>query len=113
MDVMPRLTDRLLGTLTGRPDDAPSRYSKFLLAQVVGVSIILLFLMQGFTSFLYFATSMGFVAAPAVAYYNYIAMTSDEVPLEFRPGRRLAIWNWISVAVMSVFALAFLYISLT
>jgi len=113
MDVMPRLTDRLLGTLTGRPRDAPSRYSKFLLAQVIGVSIILLFLMKGFTSFLYFATSMGFLAAPAIAYYNYIAMTADEVPAEFRPGRQIVIWNWISVATMSVFALAFLYTSLT
>ncbi|NOX70311.1 MAG: divalent metal cation transporter [Gammaproteobacteria bacterium] len=113
MDVMPRLTDRLLGILTGRADDAPSRYSKFLIVQVVGVSIILLFLMKGFTGFLYFATSMGFVAAPAIAYYNYLAITSDDVPQEFRPGRHIIIWNWISVFVMAAFALAFLYISLT
>ncbi len=86
---------------------------KFLLGQVVGVSIILLFLMKGFTAFLYFATSVGFIAAPAVAYYNYVAMTSDDVPAEFRPGRRLMIWNWISVVVMTLFALAFIYISLS
>jgi len=113
MDVMPRLTDRLLGIITGRADDAPSRYSKFLIGQVIGVSIILLFLLQGFTSFLYFATSMGFVAAPAIAYYNYVAMTSDDVPAEFRPGAKLIIWNWISVFAMAVFALTFLYLSLT
>jgi len=113
MDVMPRLIDRLLGVLTGRPADAPSRYSKFLIAQVVGVSLILLFLMKGFTAFLYFATSMGFIAAPAIAYYNYVAVTSADVAAEFRPGRRPIIWNWISVFVMVLFALAFLYLSLT
>jgi len=111
MDVMPRLTDRLTGLLTGRPDDAPKRYGRFLLAQVVGVSVILLFLMKGFTAFLYFATSMGFVAAPAVAYYNYVAITSDEVPPAFRPGRMISLWNWVSVFVMVAFALAFLYVS--
>lgn len=113
MDVMPRLSDRLIGILLGRPDDAPSRFNVFLAVQVVGVSIILLFLMQGFTAFIYFATSMGFVAAPAIAYYNYVAMTSDDVPAEYQPGRRLIIWNWISVMVMGVFALGFLYMSFT
>jgi Mn2+/Fe2+ NRAMP family transporter len=113
MDVMPRLSDRLIGILLGRPDDAPSRFNVFLAVQVVGVSIILLFLMQGFTTFIYFATSMGFVAAPAIAYYNYVAMTSDDVPAEYQPGRRLIIWNWISVMVMGVFALGFLYMSFT
>ena len=109
MDAMPRLTDRLLSILAGRPDDAPPRYTTFLVVQVVGVSIILLFLMKNFTTFLYFATSMGFIAAPAIAYYNQVAMTSDDVPAEYRPGRKLVIWNWISVVAMTVFALAFLY----
>jgi Mn2+/Fe2+ NRAMP family transporter len=113
MDAMPRLTDRLLGTLTGRADDAPPRYTKFLIVQVVGVSVILLFLMKGFTAFLYFATSMGFIAAPAIAYYNYVAMMSDEVPAELKPGRVITTWNWISVFFMGVFALAFLYTSIT
>jgi Mn2+/Fe2+ NRAMP family transporter len=113
MDAMPRLTDRLLSTLTGRADDAPPRYTKFLVVQVVGVSIILLFLMKGFTTFLYFATSMGFIAAPAIAYYNYVAMMSDEVPAALKPGRAITAWNWVSVIVMGVFALAFLYTSIT
>jgi Mn2+/Fe2+ NRAMP family transporter len=110
---MPRLTDRLLSILSGRADDAPPRYKMFLFIQVVGVSLILLFLMKGFTAFLYFATSMGFIAAPAIAYYNYIAMTSDDVPVELRPGRAITLWNWTSVVVMTAFALAFLYTSLT
>jgi Mn2+/Fe2+ NRAMP family transporter len=113
MDAMPRLTDRLLGILSGRADDAPPRYTMFLAIQVIGVSIILLFLMKGFTAFLYFATSMGFIAAPAIAYYNYVAMNSAEVAAELRPGRAITIWNWVSVVVMTGFALAFLYISLT
>ena len=113
MDAMPRLTDRLLSTLTGRADDAPPRYTKFLIVQVVGVSIILLFLMKGFTTFLYFATSMGFIAAPAIAYYNYVAMMSDEVPAALKPGRAITAWNWVSVIVMGAFALAFLYTSIT
>ena len=97
--------------MTGRPADAPNRYTRFLIVQVVGVSIILLFLMGGFRQFLYFATSTGFIAGPAVVYYNYRAVTSSDVSAEYRPGSRLVIWNWISVVVQIGFAIAFLWIS--
>jgi len=109
MDALPRVTDRLFGILTGRPADAPARFVRFLVVQVVGVSIILLFLMSNFTNFVKFATSMGFVAGPAIAYYNYRAITSSDVAIEFRPGKGLVIWNWISVVVLTAFAAAFLW----
>jgi Mn2+/Fe2+ NRAMP family transporter len=112
MDALPRVTDRLIGIFQGRPADAPSRFKLFLIVQVVGVSIMLLFLMSNFTSFIYLATSLGFVSGPAIAYYNYRAVTSSEVGVEYRPGKVLVIWNWISVIVLTVFAVAFLWTSL-
>ena len=111
MDALPRVTDRLAGILTGRPADAPSRFKLFLAVQVVGVSTMLLFLMSNFTTFIYFATSMGFVAGPAIAYYNYRAITSNDVAAEYRPSLVLLTWNWISVFVLTAFAAAFLWIS--
>ena len=112
MDVLPRVSDRLVGILQRRPADAPARFKMFLLVQVVGVSIILLFLMGNFTSFIYFATSMGFVAGPAIAYYNYRAVTSADVSGTYRPNASLVAWNWISVITLAAFAIAFLWTSL-
>ena len=109
MDVMPRLTDRLAGIITGRPREAPSRYTQFSIVQVIGVSVILLFFMKSFTAFLYFATSVGLIAAPAIGYYNYIAVTSDEVSSTYIPKRGIILWNWLGVIVMTAFAIAFLY----
>ena len=51
MDALPRVTDRLVGVFQGRPSGAPDRYMPFALIQVVGVSIMLLFMMRGFASF--------------------------------------------------------------
>ena len=113
MDGVPRVTDRLLGILGGRPADAPSRFKLFLAVQVVGVSIMLLFLMSNFRSFIFFATSMGLVAGPAIAYYNYRAITSSEVPVEFRPSKALITWNWIGIFIFTAFAGAFLWTSIT
>jgi Mn2+/Fe2+ NRAMP family transporter len=112
MDALPRVTGRLFGILTGRADDAPSVYTKFLIVQVVGVTVMLLFLMKGFTTFLYFATSMGFLASPALAYYSYRAIMSDDVAPEFKPEPAMLIWSWAGILFLTAFAVAFLWTSL-
>lgn len=113
LDAIPRVADRLLGILTGRADDAPRRYTMFLSCQVAGVALILFFLMQTFGTFIAFATSMGFLAAPAIAYYNYRAVTSASVIDEFRPDRHLVTWNWISIITLAGFALFYFVLRIT
>ena len=112
MDVMPRATGRLIGALAGNPGKASSYYPWLLVLQVVGGSLIMLFLMRRFDAFLYFTTSVGFIAAPAVAWYNHKAIESDEVPHAYRPGPLIALWNRIAILAMLVFAAGFLYTSL-
>ena len=112
LDALPRVTDRLLGIITGRPADAPRRYTRFLLIQVAGVSLILLFMMRGFGDFIDFATSTGFIAAPALAYYNYKAVTSKDIGSAYRPGRGLVIWNWISVVTLATIAISYVFLRL-
>ena len=63
--------------------------------------------MGGFVAFLDFATSMGFLAAPAIAYYNYRAVTSPEIAAEFRPSATLVAWSWISIVSLAGFALSY------
>lgn len=109
MDAMPRVMDRLTAVITRREEGAPGRYPLFLALQVAGVTVIALFFIRSFTTFIFFATSMGFIAAPAIAYYNYVAVTSGDVPVEDRPGQGMIVWNWIAVVSMTAFALAFIY----
>ena len=63
--------------------------------------------MGGFGAFIDFATSMGFLAAPAIAYYNYRAVTSSDFPAEYRPGPRLVAWSWVSVVSLAGFAITY------
>ena len=109
MDVMPRLTDRLSGIMTGRAKDLPDRYKLFSAIQVIGIIVILLFLLSSFKAFLYFATSVGLIAAPTIGYYNYKAITSPKIPQKYRPKTSLVIWNWSCIVIMSVFAIGFVY----
>jgi Mn2+/Fe2+ NRAMP family transporter len=113
LDALPRVSDRLFGIMTGRADGQPGRYTRFLILQVVGVSIILLFLMSGFGTFIDFATSTGFLAGPALAYYNYRAVTLPEVGAEFRPDKKLIIWSWLSIVSLTLFAVVYIYLRVT
>lgn len=113
LDALPRVSDRLFGIMTGREADQPGRYTRFLILQVVGVSIILLFLMSGFGTFIDFATSTGFLAGPALAYYNYRAVTLSEVGPEFRPDKILIIWSWLSIISLTLFAVVYIYLRVT
>ena len=112
MDALPRVSDRLFSIVSGRAADAPPLFSRFLLIQVAGVTVMLLFLMKGFTTFLYFATSMGFVASPAIAYYNYRAITSAAIPSEYHPSSGMVAWSWAGIVFLTAFAIAFLYTSI-
>lgn len=113
LDALPRVTDRLLGIISGRPADAPRRYTQFLLMQVAGVSTILLFMMRGFGAFIDFATSTGFIAAPALAYYSYKAVTSGDVGQAYRPNRVLVIWSWASIVALAGMAMFYVFLRLS
>jgi Mn2+/Fe2+ NRAMP family transporter len=107
MDAVPRVVDRLFSYANKQPDETPDRYTMFLAVQVIGVTAIVLFLMGGFVAFLDFATSTGFLAAPAIAYYNYRTVTSSEIAAEFRPDAKLVAWSWISIVSLAGFAISY------
>ena len=108
MDALPRVSARIADHIAGRAESGASRYATFLLIQFVGVTLILLFLMSNFGTFIDFATSAGFISAPALAYFNYRAVTSAEIATRYQPTRSLLVWHWIGFAAMTFFALAFL-----
>jgi len=107
MDGSPRVVDRIASYANKEPDKTRDRYTMFLAVQIIGTVVIILFLMGSFVAFLDFATSMGFAAAPAIAYYNYRAVTSPEISAEFRPDGKLVVWSWISIISLTGFALSY------
>jgi len=107
MDVIPRVTSRLVDCMTGHAEKAKTRYTTMLGVQVAGVALILLLLLHSFGTFINFATSAGFITAPAIAYYNYRAIQSPEVAGRYNPSRALVVWHWVGFATMIAFAIAF------
>lgn len=108
MDVLPRVTARLADCLRGHADEPRTRYGAMLAVQATGVTLILLLLLGSFNTFIDFATSAGFITAPALAYYNYRALMQASAATGYRPSRWLVGWHWAGFVALAVFAVAFL-----
>ena len=107
LDVVPRVTARLVDRLANREEQAVTSYTMLLAVQVAGVTLIMLLLLQSFAAFINFATSTAFITAPALAYYNYRAVTSAAVATRYVPSGTLLVWHWVGFAALCAFALAF------
>ena len=107
MDAVPRVTARLVDHVTGRSEENRSPYALWLGVQFLGVVLILAFFMRNFGSFVAFATSAGFITAPALAYYNYRAVKAEQVAAHYTPSRAMIAWHWTGFVALAIFALAF------
>jgi Mn2+/Fe2+ NRAMP family transporter len=87
-------------------------YTILLITQVVGGSLILTLFMRSFTGFIDFSTSVAFLAAPFLAWFNHRAMLADEVPEDVRPGTAMRIWSVTGIIVLAASACAYVYLGI-
>jgi Mn2+/Fe2+ NRAMP family transporter len=79
-------------------------YAILLVIQVVGGSAILFLFLKSFTGFIDFATSVSFLSAPFLAYFNHRAMFSAEVSRDLQPGRVMRAWSIAGIALLAASA---------
>ena len=84
-------------------------YTTLIIIEVIGAGLILLFLMNSFKTFIDFATSVAFLTAPLLAFFNHRAITSDEVPEYARPSQVMKLWSLSGVVIMSSIMLCYIY----
>jgi Mn2+/Fe2+ NRAMP family transporter len=69
-----------------------------------GAFILLQLLSNAFLTVIDVATIASFLTAPMLAAMNHRAVTSLRMPIEHRPGRWMRLWSWVSIAMLSCFA---------
>ncbi len=113
LDACPRVASVLTSTLYPEGGFRPAKqYSFFMLIQVIGATLILLVFLQSFKTFIDFATSVAFLSAPILAFFNHRAMFSKAMPAKLRPGKVLWVWSLSGIVSMAAVAVYYLYIKL-
>jgi Mn2+/Fe2+ NRAMP family transporter len=74
-----------------------------------GALAILFWGMSSFTALVDLATTLSFLTAPMLAFFNHRAVHAPEVPRDQQPGTAMTTCSWISIALQAAFALYFLW----
>jgi Mn2+/Fe2+ NRAMP family transporter len=98
------ITDIIVGKEMSRT------YEYCLVAMVVGSILVIGFFMRSFTTVIDFTGILIFVLGPFYAVLNHRAMFGGEIAEEYRPGEGMRWWSIIGIIVMSLVALAYIYL---
>jgi len=110
IDGLPRalatLLARFRGAVTPGEADAISRnvYWAALGVLFVGSMIVIEFFIHSLTTMVDVATVLSLLTAPALAWLNHRAITSDVVPTAARPGPAMRAWSWCGILISLLLA---------
>ena len=74
-----------------------------------GALAILFWGMSSFTALVDLATTLSFLTAPLLAFFNHRAVHAPEVPRDQQPGAGMTAFSWVSIVLQAAFALYFLW----
>ena len=117
LDGCPRTAARVIqewhtGEFNAEAASMSRLYTILLVIQVIGGSTILILFLKSFTGFIDFATSVSFLSAPFLAYFNHRAMYSTEVPAELQPGPAMRTWSIAGIVLLGVCAGAYVWLGI-
>jgi Mn2+/Fe2+ NRAMP family transporter len=114
LDACPRVAGTVLQQLVpSLKIDESKLYIIFLITQIIGASLILIFFMTSFRTFIDFATSVAFISAPVLCWFNHRAIFSNEIEPDLQPGKFLHTWSLLSIFIMLSVALYYIFIKLS
>ena len=112
IDGYPRAIDRclqiMLGETPGR--DTPVGRGYWITMAVLSVTTVLILwrFLGNLTDMVDFATIFTFLTAPILGWLNLRVVTSEDVPLEHRPGRKLVAWSYLGLVMLGGTAVVFI-----
>ncbi|MBU0469280.1 MAG: divalent metal cation transporter [Candidatus Omnitrophica bacterium] len=89
-------------------DHADMIYLMWMIVLAVVSTVIIGKFIHQLKTFVDFATTLSFLAAPVFAYINYRTVTSEHMPAYARPGKKLRILSWTGIIFLSFFGILYL-----
>lgn len=112
-DGFPRAIERTLANLRGHVEaDTVIRVGRVYWWSMIALPVVAFFTLLGFsgslTAMVDFATTVAFLTAPILGYFNLLAVTSEAVPPEHRPGRGMVTLTWVGLVLLGGTGVAYL-----
>ena len=113
VDLLPRGSAAALVRIA--PEQLEGKFGTLYLI-FVGIELflvlsVLVALMDQFSTFIAWVTSMGFVVAPMFALLNHIVMFGPDIPETDRPGNFIKMWSYCTITILSLVTVTFVYLT--
>lgn len=116
LDAYPRVLTPVLEAFT-QPVQKPSNRKLlqylWMAVLIAGAVLLISVFSERMKLLVDIATSLSFVTAPVLAVLNLKAVTAPQVPEAFRPSRFMRLFSWFGIAVLSAFALYFIWLQIS
>jgi Mn2+/Fe2+ NRAMP family transporter len=112
VDGYPRSIERTIRVLRHGPENLPDEQEGKIYWAAVGVIGVVTvgiftFFTGNMTTLVDIATIVAFLTGPVLGYINLKAITSDKVPVEYRPGFGMRVFSYLGIVLMTATAAAF------
>ena len=109
MDGYARSLNRAWAAAT-QSERSPQRHRLALvLVALGGLAIVLAFRGQ-LKTLVDLATTLSFLVAPVIAFWNLRLVTRDDFPAEAKPGLVLQAWAWLGLLFMTAFSVVYVWV---
>ena len=109
LDASPRAMEKTSNLLFAKVAFLDYKFWIILLA--LGTIAIFSFLLSEMGTLVEIATILSFITAPFYAYLNLRLVTSNHMPVEYRPGKGLILLSIIGLIFLILFAISFLFLA--
>ena len=109
MDGYARSLNRAWAAAT-QTERSPQRHRLALvLVALGGLAIVLAFRGQ-LKTLVDLATTLSFLVAPVIAFWNLRLVTRNDFPTEAKPGRVLQAWAWLGLLFLTAFSIVYVWV---
>lgn len=103
MDGYSRSLSRAWASVTQSPQ-RPEKQRLALAGIAIGGLVVVLAFKGQLKTLVDLATTLSFLVAPVIAFWNLKLVTRDDFPAEAKPGRALQAWAWMGLLFLTVFS---------
>lgn len=110
MDGYARSLGRAWAAATGTSRTPAQHRVALILVSLGGLGVVMAFKGQ-LKTLVDLATTLSFLVAPVIAYWNLRLVTREDFPPEARPGKGLQAWAWMGLLFLSAFSGVYLWMT--
>ena len=109
MDGYARSLDRAWAAAT-QADRNAMRHRLALVLVALGALLVVLAFRGQLKTLVDLATTLSFLVAPVIAFWNLRLVTRDDFPTEAKPGRALQAWAWLGLLFLTAFSAVYVWV---